>query len=326
MMPINRHPYGVRLRPGSANKYKIVNIVPQCYYTDARVPGGRNWADMWFDFNWVGWIKPQIDFAFTLSGVNGIKFNCCGVDGDNGPYPATALLATRLRLVCAYVASKGGVVYISLAPGASHFLNGNGSLKTAAMAQLLPIVAVMETIPNVIGLDRVNEFGGFSGATLAAGCGALNAALATVTSLPSTYSIYLSSVADWTGTLMQQVAPYVDFHDGHPYYSIQYGTPNSMPAAADLTAIAVSSWYKGEFLVGEVGVNQGVSTGNQTSFLTGLGAMIGRSDCFGGVIFSAADYDITDGNAQLWGMTDKNVLNPRSTILNVFKSWPSKLV
>lgn len=334
-MRASQRPYALRLRGPNPPKLKIINVVPECSYKDAVFPAGRDWAELWSDFNWVGWIKPQIDLAFA-NGANGIKIGCSGMPGNLNAYPSNAVLAARLRSVAAYVAGKGGVMYVSVGPSGSTYewFNNDGSLNPTKVAGGKFVLSVLETIPNVVAVDLLNEtnlsgIGNWSGgtsSTFVASMTAMFAAARAVSSLPMTCSIYMNSKADWTGSWMQGLAPFVDFQDGHAYYGIQGGTPASIPAASDVNALVAASWFKGGFLIGEVGAAQNATTSTQTSFINGLGSLISHPSCLGANLFSGADYDTTDGPGQQWGVSDAFVQNPRMAILTPFaNTWPASL-
>ena len=339
-------PYGFRFRPGSQVKAKLINVVPQCGYADAGhstaqtvPPIYRNWNELWSDWNWPGWIKPQIDNAFAY-GANGVKIECSGMVGNLGTFPPLATLTTRIQQFCAYVAQKGGMVYFGCGGGPdTGWFNGGTTIDATNAAAGQAILRVLDAIPNICGIDLCNEieFNGpsaWNGATNAAFSTSLAALMAAARpfapSVPMTVSVQLTSRNDWTFTPLQLIAPHVDFLDVHPYYGIPGGTaPTTIQAAADVAPMLAAPWFQpqsggpGHYMIGELGVHQAVPSATRSAVIAGVGTQCALPQCYGGNLFAGADFLWASGANNQYGVTDLNVQNPRTDILAPFQSgWP----
>jgi hypothetical protein len=283
------------------------------------------WADLWNTWNWESWIRPQIDLAVTY-GANCIKITASGINPEDGfSYPADAVLKARIEQVCGYAQARGMVVYWNLLAHPFYGFGAGGTSLTANLPQIQKVTSWLREIPNVVAIDVCNEinnspppsWGGNNYAQMQTDLAALFAGVRAVTSLPLTCSVLCQAVSDITGPYMSTVAPLVDFHDFHPYYT------GATPAVSDVTALRAAPWYKGRYLIGEIGTSLAQTASVQTTWTTNLGAMGAQADSFGTVLFCAADYDNATTSVQ-FGICDIAVKNPRSQITTPFSAWTAK--
>lgn len=310
--------YASRLTAKQPVRLKAVNVV---------IGLGEQWSDMWSLFEWERLLRPQIDLAISM-GANAIKMVGSGINGEAGTnYPSDVLLKARIEQVCGYARSHGLVVYWNLAAHPSYIWGAAGTTPlSTTLPTLQKVAGWLENIPNVVGIDVVNEinngipttWNGPNYAQFLADTSALLAGIRKATSLPLTVSIWCQTVADITNTYAATIASQTDFHDFHPYYT------GGTPAATDVTSLRTQGWYLGRYLIGECGSNLSQGTTAQTNFTAGIGALGANADSFGSVLFCASDYDNTS-SATKFGVVDSTMQNPRSQITTPFAAWSGAL-
>ena len=330
-----RSPYGSRLWPGRTPiKAKFAEIVPQCYYKDAHSQS-RNWADLWYDWNWPGWIKPQIDLALQY-GANGIKFACSGGLPDGGPYPSFAVWTSRVRAVADYLRSKGALLYINLS-SPSELWNADGSLTATATGTLPASLAFFDTLPSLVGIDLCNEVGYSAPSAWGNNCLSTIAqtgiaavfamARQNCRTIPLTMSCNVEAGNQWGAGVNNGLigtAAFVDFHDVHNYYGRDGNSlvPNGTPAIADVAPMLNAPWFRGGWIHGESGNNQYEGGAARVAYLRAVGAVHQHPKSLGGVLFGMADY-VTDSPQARYGVADE-LIAPRVDQLSAFRdSWPA---
>ena len=337
-MRASRHPYGLRLRGANPIKVRSAEVVPQVYLKDA-VQSDRNWESLWNDFCWLGWIKPQIDLA-VANGANCIKVSWGGWDGAT-QISSTATTLTRMRAFNDYLRTLGLASYWSLLGSQQAFTSSGALMSGGIIGEMQQVLALIETFPNAVGCDLLNEVN-YSGPS-SWGSGAATSAFSTsmealfpvaraaAPTLPLTVSVSVEQASDWANGYngyLAAAAPFVDFHDVHPYYGGDGNSAGvrSIPALADLAPMISASWFKGRWFAGEVGVDQALPSATRTAFVAGIGALTADPSCYGANLFCLADYDIADGLAGRYGASDETVSNPRADILEPFAStWQGHL-
>lgn len=205
-MPPRLVPPNVKLRGG--------NIVPQDSVGNPWKTLYANWAAKWPTI-----VKPQIDAAAS-AGANAIRL-IGDVDGvHNGVLTLDAYVAAYEQFVD-YCANLGIWVYATLS-GATSW---GGATKDQALVIMEAQAAMLDSKPNVFGVDVVQEIGLspslYTGMTLHDFVAYLFTGLRGVTTLPLTCSVLgssNSSAAQWSTTTTTDLADVVDFYDFHPYY------------------------------------------------------------------------------------------------------------
>lgn len=303
----NTRAYGMRIRANQPVRIKALNVV---------IAPGQQWANLWSLWEWDRLIRAQIDVAISM-GCNAVKITASGINGEAGSnYPSDATLLARIQEFCGYAQSHSMGVYWNLAAHPSYIWGGAGTTPlSTTLPSMQKVCGWLESIPNIVGIDVVNEinngipttWSGPNYAQFLADITALLAGIRQATSLPLTVSNWVQSVAGITNTYAATSAAVTDFHDFHPYYT------SGTPAAADVATLRTMPWYLGRYLVGEAGTNLSQGTTAQTNWTAGFGALGSNTDSYGAVLFCGSDYDNTSSSTK-FGVCDSDVKNPRSWI------------
>lgn len=284
-----QRPNGYRLAQPTNIKIKGLFAVPK--------PAAPDWSSMWTEWDWSGWIQPQIDRAIT-QGANTIKCTtalAAVLDGRISQATANA----RLRQFLDYAVEHGLLVYWNL--GVS---NEFGAYTDAQLqAVMASYAAVLDGYPEVVGIDVVNEWWDDTrGPTFVT-------AVKAQTSIPLTFSRNIGGAGSWTPP--QVWAQHCDFLDYHPYYGPTFGVPQP----GDLGQLRGSAYYK-PWLIGELGSPTTDGQARQTAFWLALGVLAAEADSYGSVGFCINDYSAP------YGMYDQSG-NVRQWIADAFHTWPN---
>lgn len=310
--------YGSKLLHNNPVTLKGLNVVRQI---------NSKWADFWNTWNWESWVKPQIDVSLA-AGANCIKVTASGIGPaeDGFSYPADAVLQARIDQFIGYCQSQGAVVYWNLVAHPFYVFGSGGSLLSTNLPAVQKVARWVDAHSNVVAIDVCNEinnstpssWSGNNYAQAQTDLTALVAGVRQVTSLPLTASVLCQAVTDITGGWMQAASGAgIDYHDFHPYYT------GATPQTTDVAGLRAAPWYRGRYLIGEIGTSLAQTAPVQTTWTTNLGNMGGQADAYGCVLFCAADYD-TVSTGQ-FGITDTSVHNLRTQITTPFAAWPAKL-
>lgn len=268
-------------------------------------PGSDGWPDLFEEWDWAGWVKPQVDRALSV-GANCIRLlSAAGavVQPAFGLSRATHL--ARWTQLLDYLADRGCYAY----PCGGGVMGVNTLVSTdEEIAALAEHVAQW---PNVIGFDVWNEGEGATQAQLQA-AGALVRAAAP--GLPITYSANgITSSAEWAGLVAS--APFLaavadaDFLDVHIYYDVQVADFNA--------AFAVSPK---QLLIGEFGGHQGLSGPDRVARYNSVRRALARPDIIGAMAWAMADQHASDATLQ-YGLFD-NAGVERADMSLYFRTMP----
>lgn len=216
------------------------NLAPKI----SHVTSGAAYRTMFGEWDWAGWIKPQVDALHSVGG------NCVRLIGDlQGVNDGTFTQATynsRWAQLAEYCASLG--MYIYPAGGGVSQVAAGGLTPAQIGDSVAAMAAAIDAHSNVVGIDVLQE----SVRLQVAGSYALSypaeitGPVRTATTLPLTFS---NSTTAGGGRFefplwRRLLRPYVDFWDLHVYF----------PAAPGLLYDAF--WSQGEtkpILIGEYG-------------------------------------------------------------------------
>lgn len=257
--------------------------------------GDSTSVQMWTNWPWANWLKPQIDLAVARGA------NCFTIKGPPGAALngglSQSVVAGDLRQFLDYTASIGCYVYACIG---QYEGTPTQNINNAGF-----VAGVHAPYPHVVGIDAWNETFNMP-ADYPTAAQAIMAAVRSACSIPVT-----CSVGNGMGpnlSLLASVAAYCDFIDVHPY----------APIAPDWAYLRAQPWWK-PFIIGEAGSNVAAGASTQTAFYNGLASTYAtQRDCFGVVGFCMVDYD----NGQ-WGMYDTVPGGTlRTQISSAFDAWP----
>lgn len=222
-----------------------------CYVDDVIAVGTGAWPRMWSEWDWDGWIKPQIDYMIG----NGIGCNAVRVQGaayavHNGTLNMATYLAHWAQLI-EYCAQYGVYVYPC---GCTLDTDTDMNLTAAEMgATFAEIFLHHQQYDNVVGIDMIQETANWGEPTWTATIAKLAALIAVIKAAGVTLPITCSSseFVDSGFPWVIEAAPYLDFIDIHCYY-------HTVPAGA-LDAIYAAAPGK-DIICGEVGAEVSWST------------------------------------------------------------------
>lgn len=316
MLP-SAKPYGPRITADSIIKLKGATILQ---------PIGQwpYWSQFWTTWDWVT-ISRTIDNLETL-GINCLQVTATGLIENGVPYPSDTVMRSNITQLAGYAASKGMVLNPQLGYQPAHTFAGGAAAATIAAVRMAKLFCEQS---NVAFIDIMNEVNlspaaGWSGpnaqalsdiATMDAGVRAV------VGNILCTWSIGCSNVGDYSGSWSQAVAPYTDFHNVHAY---TYQASGTAPLVSDLNAMRGAGWYKGRFVIGEIGVPVFRGEALQTSWMAGAKLLIDLPDCLGAIVWGATDtsgyYDVTG-----FGLMDSTGTTIRPALTAPVSTWPGVL-
>ncbi len=286
-------------------------------------PGMARWNEFWTEWDWEGWIKPQID---GLKALGGNAVRCIG--GANAIFCGEMSRETyfaRLAQVIDYCASLGMYYYPCLGYG-RELSPIEGYTNVSIPDWIVEIGTHVQYLtparfPGIIGFDilqEVHDWSQFNSsinpATLIANCQAIYDALKPLTTIPLTYSFVLgfnNEAGAWSDASFVELDGCTDYYDIHVYW-----TPTTAAAA---NAFAAANHGKA-VLIGEIGVNMATSSAARTARYQGL-KTIHESLPFlvGSLAWALADQAVSpDGQ---WGILDSNnAFAPRTDVTDLFRT------
>lgn len=273
------------------------NLVPNpniSYTTNRRFEG--MWSSEW---DWAGWIKPQIDYLVGDCGCNCIRSIGAHWGVSAGRVSAATYKAHQLQ-VAEYLHAKGAYYY----PCGDSIRNDTDNVTTAnAHAVMMSdYLLSLQPVGNVIGFDVINEANGntyFSETYLRNMITAIKASGVTLPITISTSEVITGSGATWINSIHDAF----DFIDYHVY---------AFPHVATYHDYFLSNTVK-DILVGEVGTNTTALTstggGTEVEQLANLGpvyslALGGHPRLRGVLMWACADLEIAQSGE--WGVYNTN--------------------
>lgn len=311
------------------------NIVPKdvnVYYPNAPTAGqsiGNNaWSQMYLNWDWEGWIKPQID---STTG-NGVGCNVIRMIGGNygiaaGVYTQDYYDACVLQV--ANYCNSIGVYFYAVGGGMGDY--ANTAISDSAMATIFATTFLkLQSIGNCIGIDLIQEanvLGTPTNASIINMISLIKAAGVTVPITCSTYEIINSSTG---ATWINSMAQHFDFLDFHVYY---YGPSVNM----DMFNYFRTNFSDKDIIVGEFGRPAGgyltASPDNASADLNSVLKVVNKGDprIRGAVLWAITDQDnpttvagtwpnLTQGIANMYGMVDIN-FKPIQWKVNLLKRY-----
>jgi hypothetical protein len=240
-------PNGVKLRMAN------LTVKPSYPLTNSGFAGQGAWAQYYLDWDWAGWIKPQIDDAIQ-EGCNGIRQIGDVFGLFLGYYTEATYLAQWAQLIN-YCAANNLYVY---ATGGSELHFGGQSYAQAA-AYIAAYASFVNQFPNVIALDVLQEIPDTTSARIANLATVRNAAKAANPNLPMTFS--MASVNNYgTASIVQALDPVVDYFDGHVYSTQVEAVLNFVPGSGYATAVNPKP-----LMIGEFGASQGQTSAQRVA-------------------------------------------------------------
>ncbi len=300
---------GVSIAINFAGKVKGVSLTSK--------PGHPLESAYWIEWDWTGWIRPQIDCAIGL-GANTVRLIGDVAMVTSGAV-SQATYNARLQEIVKYCVDSGlAYYYTGCAPYGTDGAN-NGSLATsdAQIASVINsnIAAITagdtDFRANIIGADLISEANaGFSAARVNNIYSLVRPNVPAV--IPCTFG---TSGALPDSSWLNSISGSCDFIDPHIYPQI-YGINNFPPAGAvfDLHA----TYPNKEILFGEGGIDSSQYTNLQImdwiKNLTSLGDMpIAR----GALLWAAQDQQTS---TERYGAFDSN-WHPRASIAGPWLRW-----
>jgi hypothetical protein len=296
------------------NRLWGANIVPKAANIAAD-SGRQSWAQMILNWDWSGWVKPQID-SIVGNGVGANAIRMIGAQWGvvQGFYTQDFYDAKMLQVVD-YCASLG-VYFCAVGGDFSYYLGGG--VRTYTLDQAAASMAItmrqMQRRPNVVTLDVIQEVNN-SSLTLTELQQFIAALKASGITLPMTYSWADQPGATVDPTLgnatYTTIAPSCDFLEFHPYFVSpvlgQYGYYRTNFPTRDI-------------LIGECGRSQadGAALIEQDLMLAlRIGDQPDQAYC-GTLIWACADQSVT--NTDQWGLYDATFV-PRQYALNCLRRY-----
>lgn len=270
---------------------------------------GRAWESMFLNWDWDGWIKPQIDLLIG----NQIGLNCCriisGVMGVHLGLYTQEYLNSRMRQLIEYCQAYGVHFYVA-GTGKSSYAQEPVSVSQLAES-IGSMLRMAQTYPNVIGADLVQEANVAAApndAFLVSLLANLRASGVTLPLTCSTYESNLSSAA--TAPWIYAMAPYFDFIDIH-----NYTYPIGMQAYDALRA----AFPDKDILMGEFGrAKDNAADARVTDLRQALDlANSGDPRIRGGLLWAATDQDTVPANQ--WGVYTASFTVDAPDLLNLLR-------
>lgn len=270
-------------------------------------PGSDGWPDLFLNWDWEGWIKPQIDRLVTVGGnlirlisaAGAVVQPAFGLDRETHHARWTQFLD--------YCESLGIYVY----PCGGGVMGVNTLVSTDD--EIAALAAHVVQWPNVVAFDVWNEGEGATQAQLQA-AGALVRAAAP--GLPITYSVNgITSSAQIAAAVAS--APFLaaaddaDFIDMHIYYDVAAADFNAVVAAAPSLPI----------LIGEFGIGQDALTAARSARYDAVRKTLGRPDLLGAISWALADQALGATPAEQFGMFS-NAGVERTDVTDYFRTYP----
>lgn len=315
-------PEGMRPTINFAGKVKGLNLTSK--------PGAPSQRAYWTEWDWSGWIRPQIDCAIAL-GANAIRIMGDvamllngGVSQITNPRlyqrMTQATYNARLQQLMAYcVENHLALYYTGCSPydtnGAD---NGNIAAYNANPQAFISVLAsnigsvtsgATDYTSSILGCDLVQEANAWGNAK------AVNAIYAALRPLipraiPCTFS---ASVRMQDASWIASIASSCDFLDYH-VYPLLYGIDSAPPTVATVAAVRAAHPDM-EILFGEGGIDSGAFTAAQVeAWIQGLINIGDSTYSRGALLWAAQDQD------QAYGAFD-TAWHPRASIAGPWLKW-----
>ncbi len=280
-------------------------------------PGRPLESAYWIEWDWIGWIRPQIDCAVAL-GANTVR-----LIGDVAMVIVGAISQAtynaRLQQIVKYCVDNGlAYYYTGCAPYGTDGVD-NGTLATPDAQIASVIVSNIAAITsgsvdyraNIIGADLITEANaGFSAARVNNIYSLVRPNVPAV--IPCTFGTSgVLADLNW----LNSISGACDFIDPHIYPQI-YGINNFPPAGAvfDLHA----AYPNKEILFGEGGIDTSKYTGTQVvDWIKNLTSLADMPIARGAILWAAQDQQT---GTELYGAFD-SYWHPRASIAGPWLQW-----
>lgn len=286
------------------------NIAPKA----AHVASGAAYRTLFAEWDWAGWIKPQVDALHSVGG------NCVRLIGDlQGVNDGTFSQATydsRWDQLATYLAGLG--MYLYPAGGGVSQVAAAGLTPAQIGSSVAAMAAAIDAHANVIGIDVLQESvrQQVSGSYALSYPSEITTPIRAVSSLPLTFSSATDTGGGrFTFPLWKQVLrPYVDFWDVHVYF---HAAPNLFYEAF---------WGQGDvkpILIGEYGAPASDGTATQDRRFDAVAAVV-NNRMYGLHVAGVFQWAIFDQgtSTDAWGMFDTDG-TPRSHLTSRFQQLPT---
>jgi hypothetical protein len=281
-------------------------------------PGRPLESAYWIEWDWTGWIRPQIDCAIALGA------NTARLVGDVAMVASGALSQAtynaRLQQVVKYCVDNGlAYYYLGCAPYGTDGAN-NGTLATpdAQIASVINsnIAAITsgsaDFRANIIGADLVSEANaGFSAARVNNIYSLVRPNVPAI--IPCTFG---TSGALPDSSWLNSISGSCDFIDPHIYPQV-YGGINNFPPASAISALHAAFPNK-EILFGEGGIDTSQFTSVQVmDWIKNLTSLADMPIARGALLWAAQDQQTS---TERYGAFDSN-WHPRASIAGPWLKW-----
>lgn len=248
------------------------------------------WAALWSEWDWNGWIKPQIDGAQSL-GSNTVRV--FGSQRLLFSAFADATYWARWDQLCAYVDSLGMMLYATF--GDLHPDHWDSTVSSANNAAAVSDwAALLAAHGNTVGIDITNE------SNMAGGNATVLETMipaAQAHGFPVTQSLAIRAGYQWgSETYPGNVLNLVDFHDSHIYYD-------------GLSTTDVALWrargaaYQKPIVLGEFGAPMSLASAARTGRYTAANSLLAADETVRGALQWALQDQQTTPSEQ-WGIYD----------------------
>jgi hypothetical protein len=289
---------------------------------NVRIRGGNltieanvgGWDHFWgANYNWAGWIKPQIDAA-TVLGANCIRIIGGPTTIIQGATTRAVYLARQKQFI-EYCLNQGVYVYGCAGDWIQYSFwtsDWNGAVKD----EMVAYAAFLHNYPNIIGID-VNQEGfygrpsGWTDQQIHDQNQLWFTAIRAVTDIPLTCSQptpNIPDVTEWADSVnIKKMAAYADYLDFHVYYDAVLS--DTVQAFADAPL---------QFLIGETGANIGMGSSAMAARYTAIKNLLDTGRFRGALQWSIGNQDTTPSGD--YGMYDSSFV-PRTYVTDVFQTW-----
>ena len=278
-----------------------------------------DWTQLFIDWDWNGWVKPQIDAA-VAAGANFIGMFGCP-DGVFSSAISQSTANSRWVQMANYCQSVGICLYPK--PCGPPQLTGmtDSDIATFVLSTLNAIngLCTILAVDIIAEANAWNDGGGNATQHMADRCNAIFTLVAAGTSLLGTFSCTYewngSDCRTWMARIGNTACNYLDFH---PYAMNGWATP--------VDPADVSYWestYPGrDIIFGEGGSPQSDSIAQQNAFANGLLYLMNGADSLlrGWCFWAIADQGVTSSNQ--WGMYTNSFV-ARQNLYETFKWYAS---
>jgi hypothetical protein len=301
---------GVSAPVNFAGKVKGVSLTSK--------PGRPLESAYWIEWDWTGWIRPQIDCAIAL-GANTVRLVGDVAMVFSGSI-SQATYNARLQQVIKYCVDNGlAYYYLGCAPyGTDGSNNGTLAMPDAQIASVINsnIAAITsgstDYRANIIGADLVSEANaGFSAARVNNIYSLVRPNVPAI--IPCTFG---TSGALPDSSWLNSISGSCDFIDPHIYPQV-YGGINNFPPASAISALHAAFPNK-EILFGEGGIDTSQFTSAQVmDWIKNLTSLADMPIARGALLWAAQDQQTS---TERYGAFDSN-WHPRPSIAGPWLNW-----